>query len=324
MDKISVIVPVYKVKDCMDRCIASIIEQTYSNLEIILVDDGSPDECGQLCEAWSEKDSRIEVIHKKNGGLSDARNAGLSVATGDYISFIDSDDYIDNRFYEILLDALNSTNADIAECDRNDIYNNDIVVTNSADEISIEEYSPKDAMGLLIENRILYQTVWNKLYKKSVIADLVFEKGKIHEDEFFTWQVFARCEKIAKVKAALYNYVHRENSIMEQKISAANLDCLEARLIRHEYIINNIPEFTAISKMSMLPLCIYLMQRCLKTKDKAMIQSFGDNLQKYYDKVRLCFGEFKTVSLKMKVWISLANISVILCARVRNLLGKPC
>ena len=105
MDLISVIVPVYKVEPYLDKCVRSIVEQTYQNLEIILVDDGSPDNCGAICDAWAEKDSRIKVIHKENGGLSDARNAGMDVATGQWIAFVDSDDWIAEEMYESLLNA---------------------------------------------------------------------------------------------------------------------------------------------------------------------------------------------------------------------------
>lgn len=113
---ISVIIPVYRVQACLERCVASVVGQTYRNLEIILVDDGSPDGCGAMCDVWAEKDRRIRVIHKENGGLSDARNAGLSVATGEYIGFVDSDDRLDPRFFEILLDRLEATKSDICSC----------------------------------------------------------------------------------------------------------------------------------------------------------------------------------------------------------------
>ena len=113
---ISVIVPVYKVEDCLDKCVRSIAGQTYTDLEIILVDDGSPDRCGAICDAWAQKDSRVHVIHKQNGGLSDARNAGMKIATGQFVSFIDSDDWIDPDFLEVLMTAMKEQNAQIAEC----------------------------------------------------------------------------------------------------------------------------------------------------------------------------------------------------------------
>ena len=119
MDLISVIVPIYNVEQYLDRCVKSIVEQTYTNLEIILVDDGSPDNCGAMCDSWAARDNRIKVIHKENGGLSDTRNAGLGIATGDFISFIDSDDWIESAFYEKLLTAIRESNAEVAACATN-------------------------------------------------------------------------------------------------------------------------------------------------------------------------------------------------------------
>ena len=126
--KISVIVPIYKVENYLKRCIDSIRKQTYQNLEIILVDDGSPDMCGEMCERYAQEDSRIRVLHKENGGLSDARNVGIEAATGEYIAFVDSDDWIDDKMYEVLYDTLLKCDADIAECSYRNLYADCIVV----------------------------------------------------------------------------------------------------------------------------------------------------------------------------------------------------
>lgn len=117
MEQISIVVPIYKVEAFLDRCVASLVNQTYQNLEIILVDDGSPDRCGQICDEWAKKDARIRVIHKENGGLSDARNAGIGIATGKYIAFIDSDDWVSKLYIEKLYQIMQLENGDIAECE---------------------------------------------------------------------------------------------------------------------------------------------------------------------------------------------------------------
>ena len=121
-DVISVIVPIYKVEEFLDECIQSIVDQTYQNLQIILVDDGSPDRCGEMCEDWARKDKRIEVIHKKNGGLSDARNVGLAEATGEFIAFVDSDDWIEPQMYEVMMAALIAEEAELVACGIVDSY----------------------------------------------------------------------------------------------------------------------------------------------------------------------------------------------------------
>ena len=138
---ISVIVPIYKVEEYLDRCVESLINQTYKNLEIILVDDGSPDNCPQMCEAWAQKDSRIKVVHKENGGLSDARNAGFEVATGDIISFIDSDDWIEPEMFETMLSQMEKDDSDIVSCGVNWVEENGSVIrTVTVSEDSVLEY----------------------------------------------------------------------------------------------------------------------------------------------------------------------------------------
>lgn len=137
--KISVIVPIYKVENYLNRCVESIRKQTYRNLEIILVDDGSPDACGEMCDRYAQEDSRIRVIHKENGGLSDARNAGIEVATGEYIAFVDSDDWIDDKMYEVLYSTLLKYNADIAECSYRNLYADCIVEETNCTGNVVEE-----------------------------------------------------------------------------------------------------------------------------------------------------------------------------------------
>ena len=129
--KISVIIPVYNVEEYLDKCVTSVLNQTYKNLEIILVDDGSPDNCPKMCDEWAKKDKRIKVVHKKNGGLSDARNSGIEVCTGEYIGFVDSDDYIDKQMYKELLKRIESTNSDMVMCGINCVNDGKVYNLNS-------------------------------------------------------------------------------------------------------------------------------------------------------------------------------------------------
>ncbi len=245
MDKlISVIVPIYNVEKYLTKCIESIINQTYKNLEIILVDDGSPDNCPIICDEYAKKDSRIKVIHKKNGGLSDARNYGMSLATGEYISFIDSDDYIDENMYEQMVTALIDNNADIVSCAINDVYNDKIETKNIKQELYNTELAIKD---LLLEIN-LTQTVWNKLYKKEIIEGITFEKYKINEDDFWTYQIIANSKRIITINKPFYYYIHRESSIMGQGYSEKNLDGLEARYKQYEFIKKNYPNLVFIAR----------------------------------------------------------------------------
>ena len=323
MPKISVIIPVYNVEMYLDRCIKSVVGQTYRNIEIILVDDGSSDKSGSMCEEWAEKDSRIRVIHKENGGLSDARNAGLAIATGEYISFIDSDDSVSKHFLEYMLKTIIDTNSDLVECGRTDIYD-DIEIYNEEvfSQHKIHSYDINKAMELLVDNNIIYQTVWDKLYKREVITGISFKKNKLHEDEFFTWRVILQCKRVTKIEVPLYNYYHRDGSIMENGFSLARLDGIEAKMERHEYIKDNMKELVTKSKMSVAMLCIYHMQNCMKTGDKYIIKEGKKRLTDYYKKVKLSYSEIMSQPLNLRVWISISNIYFPLSARIRNALHK--
>lgn len=210
---ISIIVPIYNVENYLTKCIDSILKQTYSNLEIILVDDGSTDSCGLICDKYKEKDERIIVIHKKNGGLSDARNAGLDVATGNYIMFTDSDDYISEKMVELLYNNIIKNNADISICDYAKNFSNNIVYNKYSKKEFIVE---GDEKFNYVNNEYYIVTVvqWNKLFKKEIFDGLRYKKGKINEDEFIICSQLDRACRISYYLEPLYYYLQRENSIM--------------------------------------------------------------------------------------------------------------
>jgi glycosyltransferase involved in cell wall biosynthesis len=192
-----------------------IINQTYKNLEIILVDDGSADNCGKICDEYAQKDNRIIVIHKENGGLSDARNKGLDIATGEYIGFVDSDDFIALEFYEILYKTLIETDSDLAFCGFQRFHNEDEIVRDFED-YQIETYKGIDVLNDFYndEQNALFVVAWNKLSKKSIWQNLRFPCGKYHEDEFIAHEIYLLANNIAYVKRNMYYYFQREESIM--------------------------------------------------------------------------------------------------------------
>lgn len=213
---ISVIIPVYKVEKYLNKCINSVINQTYSNLEIILVDDGSPDNCGNICDNYAKKDKRIKVIHKQNGGLSSARNAGLEIATGSLISFIDSDDYVDIKMLEELKNNMEKYNSDISVCNFYKKYkfikkiktkvNKEYVFQNK------EKYTEaKDG------NRCINPCAWNKLYKKEIFNNIRYPEGKIFEDSYVIYDIADTVDKISYTPKALYFYRARKSSITKSK-----------------------------------------------------------------------------------------------------------
>ena len=234
-DKISVIVPIYKVEKYIGKCVESIINQTHSNLEIILVDDGSPDTCGEICDAYAAKDTRVKVIHKENGGLSDARNAGIEVATGDYIGFVDSDDYIHSQMYEKLLGAILEHGADMSICSYECVDEEGEVITRE-NPIRTEVLSNIAALEKLADPNWWYYTIaCDKLYKKKLFDTVRFPKGKIHEDQFTVHELFYACEKIATITDKLYFYLQRNNSIMSTRIGISHLDDIEALCNRSDF-----------------------------------------------------------------------------------------
>jgi glycosyltransferase involved in cell wall biosynthesis len=209
--KISVIVPVYKVEDCLDKCVRSLLSQTDTDLEIILVDDGSPDNSPQMCDAWAEKDSRIKVIHKENGGASTARNRGLEVATGDYFGFVDSDDFIHPMMFEKMMNALLNSTKKVAYCYFNRYRDGQIVPTTTPDPREILD--TKTALDLSFYGKIDY-AVWSKLYRRDFFDSIRFSEHEVHEDSLLLIPAIVYSEGLACVPEALYTYRNTEGSVV--------------------------------------------------------------------------------------------------------------
>lgn len=235
--KISVIVPVYQVEKYLKRCVRSIQNQTYTDIQIILVDDGAKDKSPIICDKFAEEDERIVVIHKKNGGLSDARNAGLKVALGQYVGFVDSDDYIDPRMYEILLRQLEEDQSDIAICDYIRVDESHTMLENKAKtSVSSKCYLREQFIDELLKYWGGHFVVaWNKLYKKEIFRNLEFPFGKQHEDEFVFHRIIGKCTKITYVNEQLYYYVQRKGSITDRGVSVKSMDYGEALIDRYYF-----------------------------------------------------------------------------------------
>lgn len=225
-DFVSVIVPVYGVEKELPRCIESILNQTYPNFEVILVDDGSPDRCGEICDNYAKSDKRIKVIHKENGGQGSARNMALDICKGNYISFVDSDDYIKPNMLEMTLEAIRKTNADMVIFPLS-VDNGVRIVENS----SVENYTVWE------NNDLMYQYVatpnigtgpCNKLYHRSLWEDIRFPQFRAHEDAFVLHRVLGKSKKAVFVTAGLYVQVIREGSTEQSSFSANNMNLLKA------------------------------------------------------------------------------------------------
>ena len=241
MPTVTVIIPVYKVERYLDACVESVVRQSYADLEILLVDDGSPDRCPALCDAWAEKDPRIKVIHRENGGLSAARNSGIDAAMGEFLLFVDSDDLLEPDAVRRAVDAQRQQDADLV------IFNLTYVdeanrplpqpdFSGFTDEI-LDEDGVWQRCFALAETRIYYVVAWNKLYRRSLFQHLRYAPGKRYEDQFLLPHLLAQCKTIACLAAPGYRYVQRSGSIMAQGSSRTYLD-------RPEYLLDWCAYFT--------------------------------------------------------------------------------
>lgn len=215
---ISIIVPVYDMEKYLDRCMNSIWQQTYKNLEIILVDDGSTDNSPKMCDDYAKKDSRIKVVHKENGGLSDARNAGLAVATGSYIGYVDSDDWIEPDMYESMYKACVEHDAQVAVCRYSQVYKDHVIRGGNG---KVTAFSKEELLRTYIgdnDDYIIYNSVWSKLFAREIVEGVQFPKGRNSEDIMYTTKAFCKADRGVYIDKCLYDYVlDRDGSIMNVK-----------------------------------------------------------------------------------------------------------
>ncbi len=320
---ITIVIPVYNVEPYLRRCIDSILSQTFQDFELILVDDGSPDGCGHICDEYALKSPRIRVIHKKNGGLSDARNSGLFDAQGEYIAFIDSDDWVAPSFLSDMMEALQDTEADICECE---------VLRTSGEEgerpnpgiadVPVRVFNTEEALKELISDRILHQHVWNKLYRREVLQGILFEKGRTNEDEFWTYQVFGRAKKVVKIDKALYYYFQRPGSIMGETFSLKRLDALDAKMARQAYIEGHFPSLSGQARLNLYGSCIYAGQMSLKYLDQKDIKTAREKINSIRTEIPDISPEIRKQPLKQRLWLRLSKASFWGTVKLKNLLRR--
>ena len=224
--ELSIIVPIYKVEKYLDECIQSILGQTFTDFELILVDDGSPDACPQMCDAAAEQDSRVRVIHQKNGGLSAARNTGIEAARGNWLGFVDSDDFVAPDMYEKLYHAAVNAGADCAMCSVHLIHEDGSWMdTLQHWKVYGGGYTGEDILKTITwQNNAPYLVAWNKLYRREVFRTLRYPVGRINEDVFVFAELFDTIKMVACVEQPLYFYRQRTGSIMQSKCTLRNLD----------------------------------------------------------------------------------------------------
>lgn len=321
MELISIIIPIYKVEHYLAACMESVLGQSYTNLEIILVDDGSPDNCPALCDEYVQKDKRVKVIHKENGGLSDARNAGLEIATGEYIAFVDSDDVIHKDYVRLLYEAIKGANADISACDLLEFQDGTETpnFTYETEEIKCNQYLPEEALGELIRGTGFRAVAWNKLYKRSVLTGETFEVGRYHEDEFFTYRIIDKAKKLSFVTAKLYYYRQRSGSIMST-VSIKHLDSLDAYIGRLKMLAEKYPELYIRDKVSFCIACVnfYCSAKNSVAEDRKIILQ---KVKEYRTRVSFEKKDMKSYTIREKMYIIGSKHLKIFCGLL-NLFRK--
>lgn len=323
MDKnplITIIVPVYKVEQYLDRCLDSLVNQTYNNLEIILVDDGSPDACSQMCDDWAKKDTRIKVIHKENGGLSDARNAGMKISTGEYIAFVDSDDWIDLKTYSLVMDKMLLVDAQIGAFNIINVDSSDLKPDFSAE---YQILNSEQAIENTIDDIGVKTVAWNKVYHRSILKNLSFPKGKLHEDEFFTFHALDRAEKIVYLHRQCYYYFQRPTSIMGH-YNIRHIDMLEGVKQRMEFVEQNYPHLYRKAKLSFSLCCMVQYQNLLRNKSADANGSGRSKVKLLRKSVTIAKSDVEGLEKRSALFHRFTNSSFGLDAvcKIRNLMKR--
>ena len=282
-NKISIIVPVYKVEQYLYRCVNSIIHQTYHNLEIFLVDDGSPDGCGAMCDHYASQDSRVRVVHKANGGLSDARNVALNLITGKFVMFVDSDDWIELDACEKLLNLLLKYDADIVSFGMVSVYPSGKKVTNVAKHSGVIS-SSYGIKCLISYDDFVGNYAWNKIYKSELFKDIRYPKGLLYEDQGTTYKTFHKAKKIYLCQEPLYYYWQRGDSITGNWFMAKSIkDRVRLWSERLEFLKIHYPELVPYQAAQILGDLRVGLIKNTKEPDYNEFQAFADGFIKKYN-----------------------------------------
>ena len=305
-EKISIIIPVYNVQNYLAECIESVLRQTYKNLEIILVDDGSPDGSGSICDRYAAQDRRIHVIHKENAGASSARNAGIDCATGDYISFVDSDDWLSEDAYEVLYRGLKKYGADcsVAQCVK--AFDRNGTITLKKDPASpVRCVASEDAVkGVLLNG----SAVWNRLFKRQVFNGIRFPVGRINEDEVVAVHIYAVCRKIVFLDQYTYYYRRRPNSVTTSGFTLRTVDLYYNSIDNLAFIRKELPELEPCAEFKYINYMLYCYIHLRKLRKDPDARSVRARIHQDIRKNRSAALANRYVSLPLKVLMLLCSI----------------
>ncbi|WP_196007991.1 glycosyltransferase [Clostridium tyrobutyricum] len=318
---VSIIVPIYNVERYINKCINSILSQTFKKFELILVDDGSPDSCGEICDKYAELDYRIKVIHKKNGGLSSARNAGIDIAQGKYIGFIDSDDWIKNDMYEFLYKTIIKYDADISICDFIKFNENYDLCFKEDSGKNIEIWNNIEALEKLnTDDCGKIVVTWNKLYKKELWSDIRFPEGRIHEDVFTMHKILFKTNRIVNTNKVLYGYLQRSSSIIGTKFSLKKLDYIDGLRERIKFYRKN--NLKKLEQSTRFILCCSISDYYYTLKNSNIKNKYiyMESLYKVFNKNYLILRKYKIrISIKENIILKIFKYNPNLFVKILNI-----
>lgn len=263
---ISVILPIYNVEKYLNKSVDSVLNQTYRNLEVILVDDGSPDNSGEICDEYAKKDERVKVIHKQNGGLSDARNAGIKIATGEYITLVDSDDYIEKDYVEFLYNLILENNAQMSICSHSAIYENGTILKKETHERAI--LTPEETLKRILYDDGIDISAWAKMYKKELFDEIQYPKGRLFEDAATTYKLVDECKIIVLGSESKYNYIIRNNSITTATFSSNKMQLITSTEEMCNYVKSKYPQLEMAANRRLMYAYLSTISQLAKCKEK--------------------------------------------------------
>lgn len=266
MSEISIIVPVYNVENYLKKCVESILSQTFTDFELLLVDDGSTDSSGEMCDELKRLDERIKVIHKENGGLSSARNAGIDVAKGKYLTFVDSDDYIDTHMLEVLYKNMVQEDADLSIVGVTSVYSGQEPEITPSEKYVVTQ---KEATKMILIGKQASVYAVAKLYKRNIFDDLRYPVGKAYEDVYVIMDVLNQCKKVVVDTASYYFYVHREGSITASKFNIRDLESIDSWEQAWHTIQEIMPEYSDLAFKRVCAANFYVLDKMMKSDSES-------------------------------------------------------
>lgn len=311
--KLSVIIPVYNIESYIGRCIKSVQEQEYENIDIILIDDGSKDDSGIICDEYANHDKRIKVIHKENEGLSAARNSGIVAADGEYVVFIDGDDFIEKGMFQELMLACNNDGVDVSLCHHQDDYAN--VTLTTTKEMEAFYCTGREALAFMLQGGKIPGTACAKIIKKTIIDGLLFPVGKTYEDAFFNTDLFLKAKTVYCTTKPYYHYWHRAGSITTKKFSESNFDIIDAYEMNLKKIRINAPELEDLALFRYYWAHCVVLDKMLLTDDYKALSRY-DEIRSFVKMHWSNIVNCKSFSLFRRLSIVIFRLNISLYRRI--------